>query len=187
MVVCMPSNNLQNCLSLSNPDATWTATQCVIQVQSIIIINCQSTSQPTINYQLSMKGSDTGTPSNGSSSPASSQTCVELSSSIHKDKASDKSSHVSDFFSNPSTIHTIPSSPPQESKMSTILPQEMKIRSPVRSPTNRFQPYYLKTRATAAATADFAMKSLRGQTAKELNPQGALMASHSWQCELINS
>jgi hypothetical protein len=139
-------------------------------------------------YKLSMRESDR-TPSNGSSSPASSQTCVELSSSIHKDKASDKSSHVLDFFSSPSTVHAIPSSPPQEPKMSTILFQETKMRSPVRSPIKaRFQPY-LKSRATAAATAEFAMKSLRGQTAPELNPEGALMASygHCGQCGLIDS
>jgi len=54
----------------------------------------------------------------------------------------------------------------------------------MKSPSKaRFQPY-LKTRATSAATAEFAMKSLRGQTAKELNPGAALMVSHRAQYEL---
>ncbi|KAG1785600.1 uncharacterized protein HD556DRAFT_1450569 [Suillus plorans] len=117
------------------------------------------------------------TPSNRSSSPASSLTCVDLSSSFHKDHAEFKDMDVfgtvHEISLSPSQAqHSLdPPSPPSGTKSPLNLP-----KSPVKpkSPT-RFEPY-LKRRATAAATADFAMKSLRGQTAREMNPGAALMA-----------
>ncbi|KAG2352871.1 hypothetical protein BDR07DRAFT_1497469 [Suillus spraguei] len=115
--------------------------------------------------------------SNHSSSPASSQTCVELSSSFHKDKeAGIKSEHIMDIFSSPK-LHSIPSSPREITFPDTpSCSRGASTKSPLTSPTKpRFHPY-LKSRGTAAATAQFALDSLQGQNAHELNPGAALMA-----------
>lgn len=169
----------------------------------LIIVTCSQTSS-----QISIGGS-TRTDSTRSSSPASSQTCVELSSSIHKDKAKFDNNMLAEDFSSPPNVHII-LSPPGEEILPEIPSPEMKTRSPLASPVKvslhpipssptrvpqtpsrgtrtrspvtspvkiRFEPY-LKARATAAATAQFAMRSLWGQMARELNPKAALMASH---------
>lgn len=131
------------------------------------------------------------TPSNRSSSPASSLTCVDLSSSFHKDHAEFKDMDVfgtvHEISLSPSQAqHSLdPPSPPSGTKSPLNLPKSpVKSKSPVKpkSPT-RFEPY-LKRRATAAATADFAMKSLRGQTAREMNPGAALMVSYYLLCSV---
>jgi hypothetical protein len=119
--------------------------------------------------------------SNCSSSPASSQTCVELSSSFHKDKADITSEHVMDLFSSPKKYSNIPSSPhkfifPKSPSHSNF--REGINRSPLSSPTKpRFHPY-MKSRGPSAATAQFAMDSLQGLTVHELNPGAALMVSN---------
>ncbi|KAG2040849.1 hypothetical protein BDR03DRAFT_1007631 [Suillus americanus] len=81
-----------------------------------------------------------------------------MSSSFHKDKVGVNSEHIMDVFKTPSRS------------------REASTRSPLTSPTKpRFHPY-LKSRGTAAATTQFALDSLQGLTAKELNPGTALMA-----------
>ncbi|KAG2068955.1 hypothetical protein BDR04DRAFT_1157196 [Suillus decipiens] len=81
-----------------------------------------------------------------------------------------------DIFSSPKA-HYIPSSPckftfPEAPSHS----REASTRSPLTSPTKpRFHPY-LKSRGAAAATTQFALDSLQGLNAKELNPGAALMA-----------
>ncbi|KAG1777164.1 hypothetical protein EV702DRAFT_1197483 [Suillus placidus] len=123
------------------------------------------------------------TPSNRSSSPASSLTCVDLSSSFHKDRVQSKdmdvfgTAHEISLSPSQAQLSLDPPSPPSGTKPLPKSPQSpVKPKSPLKpkSPT-RFEPY-LKCRATAAATVDFAMKSLRGQTAREMNPGAALMA-----------
>lgn len=135
-----------------------------------------------------------------SSSPASSQTYVELPlpSLTRKleDSASVESSHIMDFAAIPPAVHEFPSSPPPF-REPEIHPQEMRTISPMKSPRIsptkspgispmksprkpasglRFQPYF-KSRETTAVIAEFAMKSLRGETAKGLNPGDAFKAS----------
>ncbi|KAG1889918.1 hypothetical protein F4604DRAFT_1673439 [Suillus subluteus] len=67
-----------------------------------------------------------------------------------------------DIFSSPKS-HSIPSSP-------------RKITFPDTPSRARGFTQYLKYRGTAAATAQFALDSLQGQNAHELNPGAALMA-----------
>ncbi|KAG1837636.1 hypothetical protein DFJ58DRAFT_846384 [Suillus subalutaceus] len=138
--------------------------------------------------QLPMRG-PSKTLSNCSSSPASSHTCVELSSSFHKDKAGVKSEHIMDVFSSPKT-HYIPSSPHEFTFPETpSRSREMSTRSPLTSPTKpRFHPY-VKSRGTAAATTQFALDSLQGLTAKELNPGcyiDVAQAKEVFTCGLAN-
>lgn len=116
-----------------------------------------------------------------SASPASSQTCVELPPSSHKDKADITSEHVMDLFSSPKGYSNIPSSPheftfPKSPSHSNF--REGNNRSPLSSPTKpRYHPY-MKSRGPSAATVQFAMDSLQGLTAHELNPGAALMVSN---------
>ncbi|KAG1858450.1 hypothetical protein DFJ58DRAFT_726694 [Suillus subalutaceus] len=84
-----------------------------------------------------------------------------------------------DLFSSPKRYSNIPSSPheftfPKSPSHSNF--REGNNRSPLSSPTKpRFHPY-MKSRGPSAATAQFAMDSLQGLTAHELNPGAALMA-----------
>lgn len=165
------SNNLQKFLSLSNSEASQPIRH--THTLSRYLYHIAKPPVTTTASQLSMRG-PSSTFSNRSLSPASSQTYVELSSS-HNNKTSVKSEHVMDLFS-PHKVHSIPSSP-REFTFPESPSREARTRSPLISPIKpRFHPY-LKTRATAAATAQFAMKSLRGETAHELNPEAALMVS----------
>ncbi|KAG2040819.1 hypothetical protein BDR03DRAFT_980015 [Suillus americanus] len=81
-----------------------------------------------------------------------------------------------DVFSSPKTHH-IPSSPHEFTFPETPShSQEASTRSPLTSSTKPRFHLYLKSRGTAAATTQFALDSLQGLTAKELNPGAALMA-----------
>jgi hypothetical protein len=132
---------------------------------------------------------------------------MELSTSIYKDITKTDNNMPTEEFSSPPTIHAIPPSPGETKIRSTLTSptkarstssparvlqtpsRETRTRSPFTSPVKiRFEPY-LKARATSPASAQFAMKSLWGQTARELYPEAALMASylmHIVDFKLIN-